>query len=363
MFNLKFSHHHKNIFPETMTIRQDEDFIDKQLKGMLSVEVVLDTKKENGLYDPKVLQKMDDLSQELLKIKDGEVFIGKVRSMLDILKETNQALHENDPAFYTIPGERALIAQELFLFENSGSDDLEKIVDSQFRKTRISIKIPWLEVIQIDALATDIYNRFQARFQGLADISITGMSPLMGTTVSAAIRSMKKSYVVAFFIISILMILLVGDFKLGLLSMIPNLFPILFVMGIMGAFNVMVDLNALMICSIAIGLVVDDTMHFMYNYRKYYEITGDATQAVRETFLSTGRALLITSIVLSANFFIFLFATFTSTHKFGFFTGLVIILALLADFIIAPALMVLAMPHLKLKGMGYSDNQAAVPIR
>ena len=363
MLDLRFSHNHKNIFPETMTIRKDEDFIDKVLNGMLSVEIVLDTQKENGLYDPVVLKKLDEISQELVKIRNGNVFVGKVRSMNDILKETNQALHKNNPVFYSIPDDRALIAQELLLFENSGSDDLEKLVDSQFSKTRVSIKIPYMEVIHIDELAKDIYSRFQAKFQTLADITLTGMSPMMGSTVAAAIRSMTKSYVVAFFVITILMILLVGDYRLGLLSMIPNLFPILFVMGFMGAFNVLIDLNALMICSIAIGLVVDDTMHFMYNYRKYYEITGDSVQAVRETLLSTGRAMLITSIVLTANFFLFLFATFTSTHKFGFYTGFVIIMALLADFLLAPALMILVMPHLKLKGLGFSEKQAMMPAR
>jgi len=159
---------------------------------------------------------------------------------------------------------------------------------------------------------------------------------------------------------------LVGDFKLGAISMIPNLLPIIVVMGIMGAFNVFIDMVALMICSIAIGLVVDDTMHFMYNYRKYYERFGDVRQAVRETFLTTGRALLITALVLAANFFVLLLATFTNTHKFGFFSGLVILIALLANFIVTPALMVLAMRHLKIKRVGFSErsgqmvNQTAV---
>jgi predicted RND superfamily exporter protein len=180
----------------------------------------------------------------------------------------------------------------------------------------------------------------------------------MGKAVSASIRSMTKSYVVAAFVISILMIVLVGDIKLGAISMIPNLLPIIVVMGIMGAFSVYIDLNALMICSIAIGLVVDDTMHFMYNYRKYYDRFGDARQAVRETFLTTGRALLITALVLTANFFVLLLATFPVTHKFGFFTGLVILMALLADFIVAPALMVLVMPRLKIKSVGYFEKTA-----
>lgn len=355
-FDLKFSHYHKNTFPEDMTIRKDEEFMDEHLKGILSVEVVLDTKKENGLYEPEILKRLDALCEEIKEIKDGKIYIGKVRSMNDILKETNQALHENNPAFYSIPDDKSLITQELLLFENSGSDDLEKVVDSRFSKTRISFKIPWLEVLETEKISDEIYNRFKTRFEGMADITVTGMSPLMGKAVSASIRSMSRSYVIAAFVISIMMIILVGDVKLGLLSMFPNLLPIIVVMGIMGAFNVYVDLVALMICSIAIGLVVDDTMHFMYNYRKYYERFGDARQAVQETFLTTGRALLITALVLAANFFVLLFARFTSTHKFGFFSGLVILFALLADFIIAPALMVLAVRYLKIKRSGSMEE-------
>lgn len=355
-FNLKFSHNHKNTFPESMTIRKDQDFIDKHLRGILSVEIVLDTQKENGLYEPDILKSVDDLNEEIKQIKDGELYVSKARSMNDILKETNQALHKNNPAFYTIPEEKALIAQELLLFENSGSDDLERIVDSQFSKTRISFKIPWVEVLLTEKISDDIYNRFKTKFEGIADVTLTGMSPMMGKTVAAAIRSMSKSYVVAFFVISIMMIVLVGNFKLGLISMIPNLLPIIIVMGIMGAFNVLIDLNALMICSIAIGLVVDDTMHFMYNYRKYYEMFGNACEATRETFLTTGRALLITSLVLAANFFVLLFASLNTTHKFGFFSGLVILIAVLATFIMTPALMVLAMPHLKLKSLGFAER-------
>ena len=345
--DLKFSHHHKNTFPEHLTIRQDEDFMDEHLKGILSVEVVLDTQRENGLYEPELLKRLDALCNEIVQIKDGDMYVSKSRSMIDILKETNQALHENDPAHYTIPDDKSLITQELFLFENSGSDDLERIVDSRFSKTRISFKIPYMEVLETERLSDDIYHRFKTRFDGVADITVTGMSPLMGKAVSASIRSMSRSYMVAAIVITLMMIVLVGDLRLGLLSMIPNLLPIIFVMGIMGAFNVYIDLNALMICSIAIGLVVDDTMHFMYNYRKYYEKFGNAPQAVRETFLTTGRALLITALVLAANFFVLLSATFTSTHKFGFFTGFVILMALVADFIVAPALMVLVVPYMK----------------
>lgn len=362
MLDLKFSHHQRNIFPPEMITRQDEEFINGNLKGVAAVEVVLDTRKENGLYQPELLHRLDRLSEELLGIRDGEIYIGKVRSMNDILKETNQALHANDPAFYTIPDEQDLIAQELLLFENSGSDDLEKIVDSTFSKTRVSIKIPYVEVLLTEKVSDDIYNRFRHYFDGLASVTVTGMSPMMGKTVAAAIRSMSKSYIVAFFVITTMMIILVGDVKMGLLSMVPNIFPIFLVMGIMGAFGAYIDLNALMIGSIAIGLVVDDTMHFMYNFRRYYELTGDARAAVRDTLLSAGRAMMITSLVLASSFFTLLFATFTSTHKFGFFTGLVILIALFADFVMAPALVVLAIPYLKLKSLMHPHQPAGLTL-
>ena len=154
---------------------------------------------------------------------------------------------------------------------------------------------------------------------------------------------MSKSYVLAFVVITIMMIFLVGSLKIGLLSMIPNLLPILMSMGIMGIVKVPLDLTTMLIGSIALGLVVDDTVHFMYNFRKYYDITGDSHDAVRETLLGTGRALLITSLILSLGFFADLFATLNNIMRFGIFTGITIIFALLADFIVAPALMVLVM--------------------
>jgi predicted RND superfamily exporter protein len=151
---------------------------------------------------------------------------------------------------------------------------------------------------------------------------------------------MTRSYVLAFFIITIMMMLLVENVKLGLISMIPNLLPIVAIMGVMGMARIPLDMTTLMIGSIALGLVVDDTVHFMYNFRRYYEIRGDAYQSIRETLLGAGRALLITSLVLSFGFFADMFATLTHIQRFGFFTGVTILVALLADFVVAPALMI-----------------------
>ena len=136
-----------------------------------------------------------------------------------------------------------------------------------------------------------------------------------------------------------LMILLIGNFKIGIVSMIPNLTPIVIVIGMMGWLGLPLDAFTLLIGSIAIGLAVDDTIHFMHNFRRYYERSGEVIVAVRETLASTGQALLFTSLVLSTGFFIFTLASLNNLFFFGLLTGLAILIAFLADLILAPALM------------------------
>ena len=341
ILQLRFSHNVIHYFPDTMAVKKDLFFIDKELKGTITLEIILDTNKENGIYEPAILNRIEKLSRSIESINNIDIFVGKVFSINDIIKEINQALHGNDTAYYTIPQARKTIAQELFLFENSGSDDLERIVDSQFQKTRITIKTPWVDAIICNNFIEDIKNRFNDVLQDKTNITITGGMALMSRVIMAAIYSMARSYVIAFLVITLMMILFIGDIKIGLISMIPNLLPILIIMGIMGFAKVPLTMNTLLIGSIAMGLVVDDTVHFIHNFQRYYKETEDAHEAIKETLLSTGRALLITSLVLATGFFVLMFATLNHLVRFGFFTGMAILIALLADFLLAPALMIL----------------------
>lgn len=338
---LKFSQNLVEFFPDDMPVKTDIQYVDKELKGTITAEVVIDTQKENGIHDPDILNRIEEFTKKVEKIKRPEIFVGKVFSILDILKETNKALNNNDPAYYTIPQDKRVVAQELLLFENSGSDDLERLVDNQFSKTRVTIKTPWVDSVIYDKFVRDVEVMAKDIFEGRADTYTSGLSALMGRTIPMALKSMTESYIIAFIVISIMMILLLGNLKLGLLSMIPNVLPIVIVMGLIQLLGQPLNLNTLFIGSIAIGLVVDDTIHFMHNYRRYYDITKNSYAAIKETLLGTGRALLITSLVLSANFFSLMTATLKSTTSFGRYTGITILLALLADFLVAPALMVM----------------------
>ena len=337
---IELSHDPLRWFSADNSIRQSTELLDVKLKGTISLEVVLDSKAENGLYEPALLKQLEASSQEMEQYRDEELLVGKALSLTTVLKETNQALHENKADFYSIPDNKNLIAQEFFLFENSGSDDLEDFTDTQFSKARFTLKTSFIDAIGYSKFMNTVEEHFRSGYPD-QEITITGMIAMLAKVLTASIHSMLKSYGYALFIITFLMILLIGRIKIGLVSMIPNIFPIIMMLGLMGWAGLPMDLFCMMVGSIAIGLAVDDTIHFMHNFRRYFEGFGDAKKAIHETLHTTGRAMLVTTCVLSIGFFTFMFSEMNNLFNFGLLTGFTLFIALLADYFIAPALMVL----------------------
>ena len=336
---MQFSHNPLHWFKADNKVRTNTEIIDKELRGSISIEVVLDTKKENGVYDPKFLNSLEKVSKEIYTYKGENYFIGKIVSINDVLKEIHMALNENRADFYVVPQNRELIAQEFLLFENSGSDDLEEIADSQFSKTRLSIKAPWVDSVEYVELIDELQTLLKSEFKEMATVSITGTLPILSTTITKSIESSIESYIIAFIVIAILMVLLIGDFKLGLLSMIPNLTPIMFGVAFMVVFELPLDMFTILIGAIAIGMVVDDTIHYMHNFKRYYILHNDVDEAIRLTLHSSGRAIFITSVVLSSGFLVFMFASMTNLFNFGLITGVTVIVAMVTNLTLTGALM------------------------
>jgi len=338
---VKLSHNPLKWFQPDNINRVSTEVIDEKMNGTVTIEVVVDTGKENGWVNPEKLKKLNEFSTKLEQYKDDYTHIGKVISLATIVKETNRALHENKEEHYTIPTEGNLVSQELLLFENSGSDDLEDVVDSQFSKARITVKMPWTDTIEAVNVLEYVKTEAEKTFTG-DKVETTGMIPLLINTFANAVHSSVQSYFMAAIAISFMMILILGSVRIGLLSMIPNLAPIIVGLLLMYVAKIPLDMFTLLIGSIAIGLVVDDTIHFMHNFKRYYLESGDSAKAIEQTFLTTGKAMVITTIVLSLGFFAYLAANMISVQNFGLLTGSVIIFALLSDLLLAPALMVVA---------------------
>jgi len=326
-------------FPDDLPAKVAARKLDSEMGGSMSLELLVETSRANGLHDPEVLHAIDRARHTSTGLQVGLVTAGKSISLVDILKEIHQALNEGRPDARVVPDDQSLISQELILFENSGSDDLQDVVDSEFRIGRMTIRTPMVDGSHYPPFSAEVARIFNAELPEGATAKLTGMMVVMGRSFTASIETMFRSYAIALIVITPLMMLLLGSLRLGLIAMIPNLFPIVLTLGLMGWMDQPLEMFSLLIGSVALGLAVDDTIHFMHGFRQRFSESGDVEDAVRKTLRTTGQALLFTSIVLSVGFFIYVLSDLSNLRRFGLFTAFSIVMAFLADILLAPALM------------------------
>ena len=240
---------------------------------------------------------------------------------------------------HRIPDTREAIAQELLLFENSGSDDTEKLVDSEFRIARLNLRVPFCDALVFPSFLTKVDRLAKNRLGDRAEFKLTGLMMLLAQIFDSMIRSMMRSYTFALIVITPLMMLLLGSFRRGLVSMIPNLMPVVAVLGIMGWLAIPLDSTTMMVGAMVIGIAVDDTIHFMHKFHRNFEETRNLERSVQETLKTTGSALLFTSLVLAAGFSIFGLGEMSNMRIFGLLAAFAAIVAFLADLLVAPALL------------------------
>jgi len=336
---VKFKHNPLSWLPDDAPVRVSTAFVDKELKGSISMEVIIDTKKENGLYSSDLLRKLDTARKKAEAIKHDKYFVGKGWSVAEVLKEINRALNENRQEYYSITKNDALIPQEFLLFENSGSDDLEDLVDASFSKARLTLKLPWMEAGEYGKVTKELNRLLRDELGSEVEITITGMIPLFQRTLVAAMHSMAMSYAIAFVLITLIMIVLLGGVKIGLISMIPNVLPVVMALAFMNVTGMPLDIFTMLVGAIIIGLAVDDTVHFFHNFSRYHNQGLSVKKSVEQTMLGTGRAMIATTIVLALGFYIYMFASMSNLINFGILTGGAIVIALISDILLAPALL------------------------
>ena len=339
---LVVSHNPPEWLEASSPIRRAIDLIDREMGGAMTMEVVVEGSEQGALRSPGLLREMAAFGEELERSPDDDLRARQTISLADVVKEIHRALHGGDPESYVVPEDRALIAQELLLFEGSGTDDLEEQVDGEYRVGRISVRLPWYDAIRY----VDFIDAVDARsVEALAEadgVFLAGSLPLVTRAVKTVLYGVLESYAIALAVILVLMILMLGDLRMGLYAMIPNLVPLVLTLGAMGWFGVPFDSFTMMTGGIALGLVVDDTIHFMHNFARYHARDGRVEGAVRETLTTAGRAITVTSLALGVGFLLFTFSSMSNLVAFGQVIAFAVGSALLADFLIAPALMRLA---------------------
>ena len=339
--NLRFSQDSLTWFPDDTPVKVAINVIEEKITGSMPLEIVIDTGVAQGALNPAFLTEIDGWLQSLKGRDFDGIKIISVNSLLNLIKETNKAFNGNAASAYSLPETQELIAQELLLIEMDEADDLYSYTDTNFQKLRITVIVPWSDAIKFKDFQDQILQGFAEHVKADVQISLTGLIPVFSTMFTAMITSAANSYMIAALAIGFMMIILMRGVVDGLLSMVPNLLPIIIVLAFMALVDIPLDVFTILIGSIALGLCVDDTVHFMHGFQVAFKHHGDARRAIEETLTTTGKALVITSVVLFFGFLTFTLSDLTNMDNFGLLTAMCIVLALLADFIVAPALMML----------------------
>lgn len=320
--------------------RQSTETINEHLGGAANVEFLVEARPGYSLRDPAILQKLDRIEERVLALDVSPVRAGKFLGLHQVVKEINQVLEGDDPAAYRIPDDPELVAQELILFENGGLDDLEKMVDPTYSLARLTIRTGREDAYHFVPFVDAVLEIARQELGGMADVQPAGMQSLLQKTFVNVNSSMQRSYALALIVVSLLLVPMIGNIRVGLIAILPNLVPIAVAMGCMGWLGIPMSTMTLLVGSIALGLAVDDTIHFTHGFLHHERESGDAEEAVRQTLKTTGAAILFTSVALVAGFSMFVFGGLWAMVHFGIVSAMAIAAAFLSDITLLPALLV-----------------------
>nr|VFJ43071.1 MAG: hypothetical protein BECKDK2373B_GA0170837_100451 [Candidatus Kentron sp. DK] len=324
-------------FDEDVAFRQDADVLEERIGGLYIVDYSLDTGQSNGINDPAFLAKLDAFSNWFRQ----QPPVISVNTITDIFKRLNKNLHGDDPEWYRLPEDRNLAAQCLLLYEMSlpYGLDLNNQINVDKSATRIKVRLKVIstrEIVELDERARQWLseNAPELVTEG------TGATMMFSHIGQRNIVVMLKASAIAMVLISLILIITLRSVKMGLTSMVPNLIPAGMAFGIWGLLVGEVGLALSVITAMTIGIVVDDTIHFLSKYlRARREQGASPEEAVRYAFSRVGMALTITSLALIAGFSILMLSSFYLNSSMGAMTALVLLLALVADFLFLPPLL------------------------
>ena len=317
-------------------VMEDLKAVDEALGGTGTVEVIITASEDRRFFDPELLGALDELGTYLEQLPTT----GRAFSVVDALVAENEAYSGRAEVPDSIPA----AAQLMSLLE--GSDLFDRYLSGDYRIARLSANI---QLSRFDSTLIDldeIQKTTHEIFDGLGDAHVTGYLKLMSNMESYLIDSQIRSFLLAFSLVLLLITALFRSIRMGLFSMIPNLPPILLTLGIMGWFDIALDTGTVMIAGVLLGLVVDDTIHFLAHFRRRLRAGDSQPEAVDHTQRAAGRAITITSLVLAASFATTLLGSFSPNINFGFLSAIAVLAALIFDLVVLPATIAVIKPKL-----------------
>ena len=322
--------------------RINTEKLNEEMGGLLSVVYVFDTEKAGGIKNPELLKQIDQ-AQALAKTMP---VVENTISVADILKELNQAFHGGDKSWYKLPDSQTELAQLLLVYEVSGGSEIEDVLNFDRSKTAIQFRLKMAPASEVRAFIQAMDAHFEQNPVSSAKVEVSGIGLLWVVMADYISETQIKGYAIVFGLIALLMMVAFGSIKIGLLGMIPNLFPIVIVLGLMGWLDWHLDYMRLLMATIAIGIAVDDTIHMLSRIRSEFAATGSYKKAIDNSLATVGPALIATTVILVTAFLTFLMSGMAVMASFGILLACAITAALLADLYLLPAII------LKLKPFG-----------
>jgi len=335
------------LYSDDVPIGQAYEIVDEHMMGTGNMEIVVDTAISDGIMDPDVLNAMNRL-QNTIEENYSE-FIIRTNSLADLVIDTHAIMQDSED-YRNIPDSQIAVSQLLYLFNSSNPEERRALVSDDYSKSHISVQLKNAGSNEYKEFFKDIQRDINKEFNGLIDrypnikVQITGSFALMMRLADDISNNQFKSLATAAVVISLLLMITLGSFQAGVMSIIPNLIPASLAFGLMGLLGVPLDTDTLMIAPLIIGIAVDDTIHFISHYRMSLAQNHNMKLALVETIKEVGQAVTFTTLILGCGFLMLTFSDYLGLAKIGTFGSLAIFVALLCDLLFFPALIMIFKP-------------------
>jgi predicted RND superfamily exporter protein len=342
-------------FSDDVPIKHTIKRVDAVMGGATNLIYLFDSGEEDGIKDPATLREIERVAEIAAAKSD---LVRKSYSLVDILKDLNQAFHGDDPAYHTIPETRELVAQYLVLYEMSGGEEAEEFVSSDYRRASLELRLAMGETSRTELLVEGVDAALAEAPLETSSFELTGIGALWLKLLEHLVTSQARGFLLAFTIVGVMMIVVLRSFRVGAISMLPNLLPVVLTLGAMGWLAIPLDYSKISIAAVALGIAVDDTIHLVMRFRHEFRSRGNYAVALREAMQDVGRALLITSLALVCGFLVLTLSVLDSQATYGILLAVTIVTALIADFLLMPALVLTFQPF----GPEGNRSEAVAPV-
>jgi hypothetical protein len=309
------------------------DISDSELGSLYSYDLLIEFNENDAAKQPENLQKLEQVgnyAQDFILTK-------KTTSVLNIIKDLNQTLHENNEEFYCVPTNENQVAQMLLLYENSGGTESEYWMDYDYKRLRLMVELSTFnsgeaerELADIQKMASELYPD--------AQVTVVGNLPQFTSMMQYVVKGQVQSFAFALIVIMFLLMIVFGSVRTGLIGLIPNIAPAIAVGGVMGWLGIPLDMMTATIIPMILGLAVDDTIHFINHGQLEFNRSKNYNKAINKTFKTVGVALLLATIIISANFLVYTTSTANNFINLGMLAVVGMFAALIADFFLTPIL-------------------------